>query len=361
MSRSHGRSRAFAVAVIAATALAACSTGDAPAATIGGTEISNARLESDTQLYTFLTGLSGAPCGTPVGDESQDAACVRFTLANDIREEVVKEYAAGHDLSVSGDTVTSALDQVATGLGGDQALDQRLKEEGLVRADLVTLARRLLLFNEVERAIEAERVTDEDLQPLYEQQQQQYTTVEVSHILVDTEAEARAVADEVTPENFAEIAADRSIDTQSAQNGGSLGSFSEAQFLQTFDPTFAQAALALDVGQISAPVQTQFGWHVIELNRRDVAPFEDVRDQLAGQLGQQVFEDWMLERIAALGVEVNPRYGRFDADTGEVTPIRSTDPDAATGATRTPTGGTGVGAASGASGPSAAGATGATP
>lgn len=331
---------------LAAVVLSACSTGARPAATIGDREITSEELEADTALYRFLTGLSGAPCGTPVRDENEASACTRFTLANGIREEVVKAYAAANDLTVTNADVATAIEQVETSLGGPEALEAQLEENGLVRADLQALARRLLLFGEVERAIAAERVTDEDLLSIYEQQVQQFTTVGARHILVETETEAAEISRDVTERNFADIAADRSIDTQSAQSGGDLGTFSEAQFLQTFDPTFADAALALEVGEISGPVQTQFGWHIIELTRRDVAAFEDVREQLIGQLGTSTFQEWMIERIQALDVEVNPRYGRLDTDTGEVLPVRSTSEDqtGGTGATApTVSGGTGVG------------------
>ena len=64
------------------------------AATVGDGEISIDQLHADVALFGFLTALSGAPCGTPVEGESQDAACARFTLANDIREELAKAYAA---------------------------------------------------------------------------------------------------------------------------------------------------------------------------------------------------------------------------------------------------------------------------
>jgi len=355
--------RALAIGLVASTALSACSAGSDPAATIGAHEISDTQLTFDTKLYTFLTGLSGAPCGTPVGDESDASACARFTLGNDIREEIVKDYAASHDLSVAQTDIDNAIEQVSQSLGSVEALDQKLKSEGLEHRDLVTLARRLLLFNEVEQAIAAERVTDEDLQPIYEQQKDQFTNVEVSHILVPTEQEAKDIAAEVTPENFAEVAKEDSIDTQSAKNGGSLGTFSQADFLQTFDPTFAQAALSLQPGEISEPVQTQFGWHVIELNSREQASFADIRDQLVAQIEQQVFQDWLTERAEALDVEVNPRYGRFDPDSGNITPIRSSDPSAASG----PSGASGTtstgGGASGASGavPTGPVATGATP
>jgi foldase protein PrsA len=335
-----------------ALVLSSCQVGDDPAATVGDAEITTQRLASDVPLFRFLSGLSGAPCGSPEGNETAGAACTRFTLSNDIREEIVKEYAARHDLHVDPANVTSAIDQVSQNLGGADALDNQLKSAGLERSDLEGLARRLLLFNEVEKSVAGERLTDDQLRSSYQQSVPQFTTVDVRHILVKTKQEADAIEANVTNDNFAELAKKDSIDTQSAANGGDLGSFSEAQFRTSFDQTFVEAALALQPGEISKPVQTQFGWHIIQLVSRDVAPFESVKDQLVAQSAPAVFDAWLVERLDALGVEVNPRFGRLDQTTGEVVPVRSTATSTSTGASgaTAATGGTGVGGASGATG-----------
>jgi len=318
------RSCLLVLAVLGAFALSACQLGSDPAATVGSTEITTARLQADVPLYEFLASLSGAPCGTPASGESQTAACTRFTLSNDIREEIVKAYAATHDLSVSQDTVSGAIASVTQNVGGDQALEEQLKSHGLRRQDLVQLARRLLLFNEVQQAVAGEKVTDQELQDAYQQGIAQFTTVDVRHILVKTRAEAARIAAKATDTNFAALAQKFSTDTQSAQNGGDLGSYSQAQFEQQFDPTFAAAALALRPGQISQPVHTQAGWHVIELVSKAVAPFQDVRAQLLSQQAGPVFDRWLVDQAEALHVEVNPRFGRLDASTGDVVPVRST-------------------------------------
>ncbi|RPJ14495.1 MAG: hypothetical protein EHM22_01975, partial [Actinobacteria bacterium] len=89
--------------------LAGCANDPSSAATVGDDEISIAQLHADVELFGFLTTLSGAPCGTSVEGESQDAACARFTLAYDIREELAKTYAADNDVTVDPAEVSDAL------------------------------------------------------------------------------------------------------------------------------------------------------------------------------------------------------------------------------------------------------------
>lgn len=319
--------RLLVLALVSVALLAACSTSSDAAAEVDGATISNDRFAEDVKLFRFLSDLSGQPCGQPIVGESQDSACARLTLTNLIQEEVVKAYASERGIVADPTAVTNAIAQIEASLGGPAELDGRLQAQDLTRADLEALAERLFLFNTVGDAVAAEVLTDEEVQALYEENLSQYTTVEVAHILVPTEKEALEIADEATPENFADLAAERSQDPGSAPSGGSLGVIAEAAFLAQFDPTFVQTALALQPGRIAEPVQTQFGWHVIYLMSRDVQPLEAVREQLVTSASGQTFADWMQERLRTADVTVNPRYGEFDIATGQVEPVRSTNTD----------------------------------
>ena len=314
--------------------LAACgSSGPGTAARVDGKVITTERLAADAKMFAFLTGISGSPCGQPVEGETQTSACNRLTLANLIQEDLVKAYAAEHDVRTDPKAVTDAISQVEAAVGGPQALDAQLAGAGLTREALVALAERLLLFNAVQEAIAAEAVTDEQVRQIYEQDPASYTTIEVAHILVDSRAKAEEIAAEATPKDFADLAAKWSTDQASAANGGSLGKVVESAFRARFDPTFVEAALALQPGEISAPVRTGFGWHVIYLVSRELVPLADVRDQIVAQAGGQAFSDWMHERLRTAEISVNPRYGTFDAQTGEVLPVRSTSTSGASGPT----------------------------
>jgi PPIC-type PPIASE domain len=321
---------------------AACANDPSSAATVGETgDISIDQLHADVALWGFLTTLSGVTCGTPVGNETQESACARYSLANDIHEELAKTYASENDVEVDPAAVTDFLTRIEDGVGGADAFKAQLSDAGVTRAQFEAFAGRLFLVNAVQQAVVKDRLDEAALRDAYQANLAQFTTLEVEHILVADKADAERIAAEVTPATFAKTAKNESIDTQSGAQGGSLGSFSEAQFQTQFDPDFVAATLALQPGEISGPIKTQFGYHVIRLVRRDVAPFEDVRPQLEANQATTVFDDWFTEQIGTTNVDVNPRFGRFDQDTGEVLPIRSTAQEPAggsgsTGATGSP-------------------------
>ena len=110
-----------------------------------------------------------------------------------------------------------------------------------------------------------------------------------SHILVETEEEAQSLIDQLADgADFAELAAEFSTGP-SGPNGGNLGWFGQGMMV----PSFEAAVVALEVGEVSAPVQTQFGWHVVTLNdsRRTAPPLlEEVRSDIEGQLASEALE-----------------------------------------------------------------------
>ncbi len=155
--------------------------------------------------------------------------------------------------------VTDAITQLEDGLGGADALTAQLTDAGVTRAQVEAFAGRLLLVNEVQEAVVEDRLDEAALRDDYQANLAQFTTLEVEHILVADEADAERIAAEVTPATFAQTAKRESIDPGSAEQGGSLGATSLAQFQTQFDPDFVAATLALQPGEISGPVETQFG------------------------------------------------------------------------------------------------------
>ncbi|MFM7718493.1 MAG: peptidylprolyl isomerase [Actinomycetota bacterium] len=317
------RARPLLALGLAASLLAACGPPGSVAAEVAGREISVASLERSALLYTLLGELNGQGCGAPEGRETYATACDRFTLSNLIQEAIVDRYAVANDVTVPEGAAESAVADLEESLG-EGILAERLARSGLAREEFVGLAERLLLFNEVRDDLAAS-ISDDDLRAAYDASTD-YTTIDTKHILVADEATAAEVAAQATPENFGDLAREYSVDTASAERGGALGPIAAS----SLDADYVAGALALEPGQISAPVQSQFGWHVILLVAVDRTPFARAADQLRLQLSSQAYATWLQGEYADLEIVVNPRFGRIDLSTGEVRPVSSTASEDAT-------------------------------
>jgi peptidyl-prolyl cis-trans isomerase C len=197
----------------------------------------------------------------------------------------------------------------------DGLLEQLVQQEALaaVAAEEIGTQEELGLENErraflaatlLDRIGNAE-ITAEELQAEYDAQYgtaEPQTEYNASHILVETEEEAQALLEELAGgADFAELAAERSIGP-SGPNGGQLGWFAEGMMV----PSFEEATFALEVGEVSAPVETQFGWHVIVLNdTREQEPpgLEQVRAELEEGLRQARVEAAMTEIMQSAEID----------------------------------------------------------
>lgn len=143
-------------------------------------------------------------------------------------------------------------------------------------------------------------VTDEAVQAAYDQFVagfQPQDEVHARHILVATREDAEAVKAELaTGKPFDQLAKEKSTDPSAAQNGGDLGFFRRGQMVKPFE----DAAFALtEPGQVSEPVESQFGWHIIKLEeKRQSTP--PTLDELRPQLQQQVMFQAFEETVGAL-------------------------------------------------------------
>lgn len=153
----------------------------------------------------------------------------------------------------------------------------------------------------------ANSVTEEAVRAEYETFVADFVPAEeirASHILVPTEDEAKAVKASLDGgTDFATLAKEKSIDPGAA-NGGDLGFFGKGMMVAPFEA----AAFALtDVGQVSDPVESQFGWHVIRLEeKRQSAPpaFEQVAGQLQQQLLMSTFDETVAKLMAGVTIDI---------------------------------------------------------
>lgn len=176
-------------------------------------------------------------------------------------------------------------------------LDQLIQQTALAQSveGTMTIRDRIAIENERRgylagsalRALVSAAVTDAALQAAYDARYKDAapaTEYNAAHILVPDEALANDLKSQIDGgADFAELARTHSIDPGSGGNGGGLGWFGLGMMVKPFE----DAVVALEPGQVSAPVQSQFGWHIVKLleTREAAAPtFDDVRDELAGEI-----------------------------------------------------------------------------
>jgi peptidyl-prolyl cis-trans isomerase C len=201
----------------------------------------------------------------------------------------------------------------------DQLINQQLLAETLeAEPARVAIAlrneTRSLRAGEVVNELATAAVTDEALQAAYDAA---YASVEpatefnAAHILVATEEEAAAVTARLEAgEDFGAVATEVSTDTGSGANGGDLGWFGMGMMV----PEFESAVVAATVGEVTAPVQSQFGWHIIlvkETRDQPAPALEDVRAELESTLQQTAIESRIAELTAAATI-TRPEMAPFD-------------------------------------------------
>jgi parvulin-like peptidyl-prolyl isomerase len=299
------------------------------AAHVAGTDVTDAELAVTAGVFESLFGLQHAECGQKDGaDDTAAAACNRYSLGAVIQFRLVQDYASKNGITVTDAEVQKAIDGFEAQVGKD-TLAALLTANNVTHDDFTQLVRLSLLENQVATDLATGKVDVGQLRTAYQQNPALYATLTVDHILVKTKAEADNVYRQVTRRgatraDFLQLAKQVSIDGSVAQNSGALPATPATKFVKPF----ADAALAMTPGQISRPVQTQFGWHVIHLVDKQITPFAQVRDQALKQAEANAFSDWVRQQDQAGAIDVDPSFGRFDPTTLRVVRITSTDPSA---------------------------------
>ena len=308
------------LAVLAAI-LPSCGALRSPAARVGGREITDDQIAHDSRILTALASIAQQTCVPPIPREDAATSCNRATLASLIRDGVIADYARANGLEADPAEVDSIVADLQDSFGGADVL----AGAGVTEADLRTFAVRFALRRAVGESVGAEAVSAEDVRAIYDRDILQFTVIHAEHILLPTEQ----LADEVyaiasvprfSEEDFLALAGERSIDPNAATDSGDLGELPATGL----DAAFVGAALALEPGQVSLPVQTQYGWHVIRLVSKNTTPFERLQADLERQARSDAFDAWLADRLHDADVEVNPKYGRWDPDNAVISTISST-------------------------------------
>jgi peptidyl-prolyl cis-trans isomerase C len=267
-------------------------------------------------LAAFLLGPITAP-------RAEDDPVVARANGVDIRQS---------DLTLAEDEVGSSMpqmppeqkrDYLITYLADVIVLSQAAEQQKLGDRDdvkhRVALERNKVLMETLLQDTGHAAITDDAMHKVYDEAVKQMPPeqeVHARHILVPTEDEAKAIEAQLKKgADFAALAKEKSKDPGAAE-GGDLGWFTKDQMV----PEFAEVAFKLDKGQISDPVKTQFGWHIIKVEDKRTKPtptFDEVKGQLENYVAHRAQADLVQKIRSAANIE------RLDKP-----PAPATDPSA---------------------------------
>ena len=291
--------------VLLSLLVAACSGGDATVATVNGTVITLGEVEEIRQ-------------GGSVADRNQFNQDV-FQL---IVEETVRQAAAEEFGIIPRQADLDArFDEWISGIEAQGTLQDYLDEYGITEETIRHVAFQEVMLPQIQERLvaEADPIDEEAVRAAFEQQLPAFTTICTRHILVATQEEAGVVVERLEAgEEFADLAAELSIDTGSGAAGGDIGCLTEADMAQSFVPSYTEAARVAPVGEVYEPFESDFGFHVLIVDSREAPAFEevsaDLEASLVSQRSGQLFDEWVFAALGAADIEVTERYGTWQTE-----------------------------------------------
>ena len=296
----------------------------------GGAVTEGEVIEGVERLASAQTAASGQPAPEIEPGSPQFEAAKTQVVPQLIAFNLAKAYAEENEIEVTGEEVEAEIEQTKEQVGQqaeaagqdldpDEAFEEALGQFGYTEEDFRGEVRTGLLLEKVrEEAVGGEGPSDEEIEQFYEENKGTRFTIPerrcISHILFspDEEEEAEEVKEELDDGgDFEELARENSQDPVSAENGGDLGCNPEGGFVPEFD----EAAFDAEEGEIVGPVETEFGFHVLEvteIQEEEEVPFEEAAPEIEEQLSQQQqaaeFDAWIRGQLEERNVMYLPGY-----------------------------------------------------
>ncbi|MGB4439725.1 MAG: peptidylprolyl isomerase [Sedimentibacter sp.] len=200
--------------------------------------------------------------GNTMGSYYEDAL-----LDNMILEIIMVEAAEKDGITLSDEDINAELEKFKVNFKTDDEYTQFLEKNGMTEEYLKEALRKESIINQyLAVKIENLQPTDDELETIFNDLKTNQK-VKARHILVATEEEAKAAIERLNNgEKFEDLAKELSIDTASGANGGDLDYFAYTDMVQPF----SEKAFAMEIGEVSEPVQSEYGYHIIEVTDKTV-------------------------------------------------------------------------------------------
>ncbi len=303
--------------------------------------------EAVERMNTVQSAAGGAPKREIEPGSPQFEAAKRQVVPQLLAFALTEAYARENGIEVSEEEIQEEValtkDEVAQQAGAgdregspEELFQEALDQFGFGRAEFQEEVRRSLLVQKVqEDVMGVVEPTEEEVSDFYEENKAtQFTIPErrcIRHILFTEEEEAEDVRDQLEAEgDFEELAEEYSQDPGSRERGGDLGCQPEGGFVPEFD----DAAFEAQEGEIAGPIETDFGFHVIEvtdIQEEEETPLEEAAPEIEERLGQQrqitEFDAWIRDQLEERDAKFLPGYDPDEpvlpgappgASTGEV-------------------------------------------
>jgi len=250
--------------------------------------------------------------GNPITqDELYDVMVKQYgtnTISYLIDNKIVEHEAEKEKITISDKEIDEEMQTYIDANGGEKQFHAALEQSGVTKADIKS---EIVNYLKIVKLLESNiNITDEEIKSYFEENKESYNEpeqVEASHILVDDESTANQVKEKLSAgEDFAELAKEYSTDTSNAENGGELGYFSKGEMAEEFE----EAAFSMNKGDISEPVQTSYGFHIIKVTGKKAAKEAELKDYkdeikqtLFDQKLQTEYSTWITEKREKLDIE----------------------------------------------------------
>jgi parvulin-like peptidyl-prolyl isomerase len=266
-----------------ATTLATASPGEGLAALVNGQPISSADYERQVEQVEAFFQQEGLDAESDEGRERL-AQARRQVLEQMIDQELITQAAAEMGISISDEELEASIAGIIEQSGGEDGFNQSLAATGTTYDDF----RQMLLDQLLSEAVYSS--VTESIESVAEQ-------VHARHILLPT----REMADEVLArlqagEDFAYLAREYSEDISSRETGGDMGFFPRG----VMPAEVEEVAFGLEVGELSGIVESQFGFHVLQVLERDE---REIAVEVFESLRQQTFMQWLEDQRASASIQ----------------------------------------------------------
>ena len=291
-SRVAARLRRGAVLALVPVVVAACSSAPSgPVATVDGVDVPREQLEEWVRA------------ATDANPELDAVGLQTDLLSRVVQQRVIEAVVAERGLSVDPATVAAIREDIVAQIGGELSLTATLVDIGFPQD----------YFDDVFLAVEA--AVDTIVIDLVDGRSLE--TRSARHILVETREEAdEIVALLADGADFATLAQERSQDPGSGAQGGELG----ARQRGTFVPPFDEAVWSAPLDTVLDPVESEFGFHVIEVTAEATTAAAELGPQERRSIVAAELDAILTAAIAAAEVTIDPTIGTWDPVTGAITP-----------------------------------------